>query len=72
MVIAINSKYQSLVRRFIQWDSKYNDLVNYNDANDIEDCRKQANAYDKASRAFDELPKREQANIAKAVCTIGY
>ncbi len=71
-VKAINKKHQKFVNAFLKWDAKYNSLVNHNDANDIEGCRKQENAFSKALDNWEELPKREQSNISKIICTEGY
>lgn len=71
-VTAINSKYQSLINRFLKWNHNYNQLVNLNHHRDRDTCPKQEKAYDKAMECWDQLPKREQQNVSKQVDTIGY
>jgi hypothetical protein len=68
-MIAINKKYQSVIKRFLAWDKKYNDLI---DAADGDECRKAENAYNKAAELWAELPKREQSNIGKNHDVFGY
>ncbi len=68
-VVAINKKYQSAINRFIKWNSKYEHLV---DTTEDNGGLAQERAYDKASELFNELPKREQKNLAKHIDTIGY
>ena len=68
-ITAINPKYQSMVKRFVKWDKKYNAIVDFNHANDLDEsnCPKQERAYEKAAEIFHDLPKREQANINKTI-----
>lgn len=68
-VLAINSKHQKTVNKFLSWNAKYDAIV---DATEDNGGRKQENAYNKASEFFSELPKREQKNLARFVDTVGY
>ena len=67
VISAINKKHQATVNKFLSWDTKYNQHVNNQDAGP-----KQAFSYDKAAINWQELPKREQANIGRFICIIGY
>lgn len=59
-VTAIDSKYQSLVNRFLKADSKYDKIVN---ETDNEGGLKQEMAYEVAYELYHQLPKREQENL---------
>ena len=66
MVIAINKKYQRKVNAFVNWNAKYDVLVNA----EKEETTQGHNAYSKACDYFHQLPKREQANIEKHIPTV--
>ena len=58
---AVHKKNQSQVNRFIQWDKKYNDLVD----RQLDETARGEAAYDKAYTLFNDLPKTEQLNLQK-------
>ncbi|AUR95959.1 hypothetical protein NVP1215B_041 [Vibrio phage 1.215.B._10N.222.54.F7] len=62
-VTAITKKHQKNVNAFVAWNAKYDALVDQ----DKEETRAGENAYAKALDYWCELPKREQANIAKQI-----
>ena len=62
-VTAINKKYQKNVNAFVRWNAKYDALV---DAGKDE-TQQSETAYEKAFSIYNDLPKRERANINKNV-----
>ena len=62
MIKSINKKHQAIVNRFVKWSLKYDAIVNETGDSG---STKQQNAWDKAAELWVELPKREQANLAR-------
>ena len=58
---ALNPKYNSLVKRFLKHNAKYDYYVD----TEQDHLRAADMAYTNACDIWDELPKREQANLVK-------
>jgi hypothetical protein len=68
-VVAINTKHQRNINRFVLNNAKHDAIVNKTDDNG---GRHQTDTYERALTAWCELPKREQKNLSQYIDTAGY
>ncbi len=68
-MLPIKNKNKAAIEKFLRWDEKYNHIV---DKTEDSGGFLQEQAYDKASEAWEALPKYEQKNLSKNMDATGY